>query len=189
MSCPFTVFLFETCKVLSIARDSLIIVGIPIGLFNLSIQKIIITDCILYDLSITLILIHSSNAADLLQLRHGDEHIVYGSSTEAPMLSRRYRLCDIRPIGIALRYTMRPLYFPREHFSTITTDDVSVTTSVRRRKIFNMLKIRTGAVTPWLPRKIATHLAQQEIYWCAEVASKMRILSVATSSSRHTDPT
>ncbi len=31
--------------------------------------------------------------------------------------------------------------------------------------------------------------AQQEIYWCAEVASKMGILSVATSYSWRTDPT
>ena len=44
---------------------------------------------------------------------------------------------------------------------------------------------------------IATHLAQhadaasaqQELHWCVEVASKMGILSVATSSSRRTDPT
>ena len=36
----------------------------------------------------------------------------------------------------------------------------SVTTSVRRRQICNMLKTRAGAVTSRLRREIATHLAK-----------------------------
>ena len=58
-------------------------------------------------------------------------------------------------------YTMRPLY---------------------------MLKTRAGAVSSWLRREIATHLAQQEIHWCTEVASKVGIMSVSISASRRTDP-
>ena len=46
-------------------------------------------------------------------------------------------------------------------------------------------------VTPGIcdvPGTTGATLAQQEINWCDEVASKMGILSVATSSSLHTDP-
>ena len=38
-----------------------------------------------------------------------------------------------------------------------------------------------------VPRVTGAASAQQEIHWCAEVSSKMGILSVATSSSRRTD--
>ena len=70
----------------------------------------------------------------------------------------------------------------------------SVTTSARRRRISNKLKTRAKAVTSWLRRDIMTPLAQSALprrnssstAWCAEVASKMGILSVATSSSRRT---
>ena len=39
-----------------------------------------------------------------------------------------------------------------------------------------------------LPVATSAASAQQEIQWCAEVASKVGILSVATSCSRHTVP-
>ena len=41
----------------------------------------------------------------------------------------------------------------------------SVTTSARRRQLFNVLKSRAGAVTSWLRQEIATHLAQPALPW------------------------
>ena len=94
-----------------------------------------------------------------------------GSSTEAPRLSRRYRFnrnFSVFAIYVALGYTMRPLYSPREHFLGITRLRRlrSVTASARRTQIFNMLKFRTGTVMPWLLRKIPTNLAQQALPRC-----------------------
>ena len=39
-----------------------------------------------------------------------------------------------------------------------------------------------------VPSATGTASAQQEIHWCAEVASEMGIVSGAISSSRRTDP-
>ena len=61
-----------------------------------------------------------------------------GSSTEAPMLRRRYR----RNRNFAflryrwrLVYTIRPLYFPREHFSSINRRRSSVSPGIRGRML------------------------------------------------------
>ena len=104
---------------------------------------------------------------------------------------------------------MRPLYFPREQFSTITADDITARPLAapvaplalgydERSMQANIQHVENPrrAVTSWLRLKIATQLAQQapprcnrRSPFCAEVSSKMGILSVATSCSRRTDAT
>ena len=118
-------------------------------------------------------------------------------------LTANRRICDIGDAWLHARYTFRSNSFRQPPPTTCQLVHLLrplrllrlVTTRARCRQIFNMLKIRAGAVTSLLRRKncdvfgaTGAASAQQETHWCAEVAPKMGLLSVATSSSWRPDP-
>ncbi len=87
---------------------------------------------------------------------------------------------------------MRPLYFPRKQFTTITADDVSARRSLAASDapLGYDERLKQAHIQPVEnPHRGSYALVmQEEIHWCAEVASKIGILSVATSSTGRTDP-
>ena len=81
------------------------------------------------------------------------------------------RFCDIGSAPIILS---TPTVFDNEppttcqlvHYVCRLRRLRSVTTSVRRKQMSNILKTRVGAVSSWLRRQIATHLAQPALPRC-----------------------
>ena len=121
-----------------------------------------------------------------------------GSSTEAPRLRRRYRRnhnfsgffgeisadwLHNAPTILSGRkvFDNNPPTCNRVQYLRMLRRLRSSTTGAQRRQIFNMLKTSAAAITSWLRREIATHLAQQalprrKMDWRGEVASKTGIL-------------
>ena len=66
----------------------------------------------------------------------------------------------------------------------LTQANIQHVDNPRRGASYVQVTLENGDV----PGATGAASAQQEIHWCAELASKMGMLSVVTSSSRRTDP-